>query len=261
MKFWLKKIGDEFCSYQKTLSLFFTIIFFSTFSYADEFNGIVEVEQVPLVGSSYKERRTSHGFLFGLSYKAYYPKNYLSMYDGLEIKEFFGSSPIQIPEVMLGYKHNFSLGSVSLTGHFSSGSDESDYQGNSRYLSVNIYEGNASFYLDNITQEPYVVPYAGIGIQQIDLKEQSADLDMKSAASGWSWTYRLGLQFQLNWLDKQSSQDGYREVGLENMYLDLYAVSYDAGGGVAENPSDPNDTGKPDLSSEMQLGVGLKLEF
>lgn len=261
MSFWLNKTCTHFWCYQKIAIVIFFILFFSKAAFADEFNGIVELEEAPIEGTSYKERRTSHGFIFGISYKSYYPKNYLSMYDGLEIQEFFGSSPIQIPEVMLGYKHNFSLGSVSLTGHYSSGSDESDYAGNSRYLGVSIFEANTTFYLDNIMSEPYVVPYAGIGIQQIDLKEQSADLDMLSAASGLSYTYRMGLMFQLNWLDKQSAQEGYRSSGLENMYLDVYAVTYDAGAGVAEDPSDPNDTGKPDLTSEMQIGFGLKLEF
>lgn len=244
------------------LFLFVAIATFNSHSvFAQEFNGIVEVEEPIEVGTSYKERRGQHGFLVGVSYKSYYPSNYLSMYDGLEIQEFFGSEPIRAPELMLSYKYNFSLGAIGLGLHYSSASDESDYEGNSRYLAFTAVEGNANFYLDNIFNEPYVVPYIGVGLQQLEIKEQSADFDMKTASTGLALTYRFGLQFQMNWMDRRTAEEGYRDLGLENTYIDVYAVSYSSGGNVAENPSDPLDTEKPDLSSDMQLGVGLKLEF
>lgn len=243
------------------LKLLLLIFIISPQIFADEFNGIIEVEENVLPGTSYRDRRTPHGFIFGINYRSYYPVNYNSAFDNVAIQDFFGSHPLQIPEVSLGYKYNFSLGSLGVTFHYASGSDESEYNGNSRYLAVDIYEGNLNLYLDNLMNEPYVVPYAGVGLQQLQVKEQSADLDMKSNSSGLSLTYRFGLMFQLNWLDKKTAEEGYREIGLENTYLDVYLVSNSSGGDVAEDTTDINGSQRPDVSSDMQLGVGLKIEF
>jgi hypothetical protein len=57
------------------------------------------------------------------------------------------------------------------------------------------------------------------------------------------------LAIQLNWLDETSASIAYDETGLENTFLFAEGRSFVLAGNV------------PNLSSEIQWGAGLRLEY
>ncbi len=237
-------------------------------------SGDVVLEMQNDFQKSYKERRGRHGILFSLNYEKFYPTDYYSQYHDMKIEKFLGTDSIDLVGGELGYKFNFQLGSVALLGNYAQGSKKGLVESttNERELSISRYGASLNLALDNFMQEPWVVPYGQVGIHQFQVLEDDASKfnadgtpDSRSKTTQFALNYRLGLLFQLNWIEKSidpSTQiDGLRSSGLQNTFIDVYMISHLASS-ETYSPEDPDKTeGDPDLASELELGVGLKLEF
>lgn len=234
--------------------------------------GDVVMEQQTNLYQSYKQRRGKHGVLFSVNYEKFYPVDYYSMYRDAYIEDFLGDSEsMDLLGAELGYKYNFKLGSLSLLANFATGSkSNSAYNGDNttareRNLSVTRYGLSINYAADNVMQEPWIVPYGQVGLHQFHVIED--DLNQESAeerTTQISFNYKIGLLFQLNWIEKaidpNTQIDGLRSSGLQNTFIDLYAMTHMASSEVYDSSS-PTSEGDPDMSTGMEIGIGLKMEF
>lgn len=221
----------------------------------------IEVEPEADLTAPYKERRTRHGFIISGGSQKYYPDDYQSMQDGKFIDEFLGSSPIEMMSLELGYKYNFGLGSLAITGGIAKGQFSGTFENLQRKIDIQKLEVMAFYFADNFLREPWVVPYVGIGINRFTVTESmdgAADIVKNLTPTG---SVRAGLEFQLNWIDRDGSADAYQEIGLENTFLDVYMARNTVSSKVASDFSNAEETGDPDTSNRFQLGLGLRLEF
>lgn len=234
-------------------------------------NGDVILEQQTDLTESYKKRRGRHGVLFSIDYEKYFPVDYFSQYRDKYIEEFLGDKEsIDLIGVELGYKLNFKLGSLAILGNYAQGSkSKSDFSDGTttreRNLSISRYGLSANFALDNIMEEPWIVPYGQVGIHQFQVIEDDLAQDQaKETTTQFAFNYRFGFLFQLNWIEKaidpNTQLDGLRSSGLQNTFIDLYAMTHTASSETYD-PADPNSEGDPDMSTGMEFGVGLKMEF
>lgn len=238
---------------------------------ADVGSGDVLVEQQTDLTQSYKNRRGRHGVLFSINYEKYYPVDYFSQYRDAYIEDVLGDTEsMDLIGIELGYKLNFKLGSIAILGNYAQGSKaNANYTDGTtareRNLSVSRYGISANLALDNIMQEPWIVPYGQVGLHQFQVIEDDlSQAEAKEVTTQISFNYRFGLLFQLNWIEKSidpSTQiDGLRSSGLQNTFIDVYAMTH-AGSAETYDPEDPTTEGDPDMSTGMELGVGLKMEF
>ncbi len=234
-------------------------------------SGDVVLEQQTDLTESYKKRRGRHGVLFSVGYEKYFPTDYFSQYRDKYIEEFLGDKEsIDLIGLELGYKLNFKLGSISILGNYAQGTKaKTDYNDGTttreRNLSIGRYGLSANFALDNVMEEPWVVPYGQVGVHQFKVTEDDlAQDEAKEMTTQLAFNYRFGLLFQLNWIEKSidpnTQIDGLRSSGLQNTFIDVYAMTHMASNETYD-PADINSEGDPDMSTGMEIGVGLKMEF
>ena len=215
----------------------------------------------------YKQRRGKNGVLFGIASEKFYPLDYVSQYHDAYIENIIDKTPINLLNIELGYKRNMVLGAVSFLLGYADGKASGRYSNFSRDLSLQRTSAAVGFALDNLMNEPWVVPYVQGGVHKFTIKEKSGNPALegsKTASTEISYDYRLGLLFQLNWIEKSidssTHQQGLISSGLENAFIDLYFVDHSSLGEHYDVNSAPG-TGFPNLSSALEMGIGLKLEF
>lgn len=236
--------------------------------YSDPLKGDeIVVESKQDLTESYRARRKDFGALFSLNYEQYYPEEHISVIQNKSYEEISGGEPIPLFGAEIGVKYNFSLGSLSALFGYSAGKFANEEQ-NLDGVTVSITKLDLNFALDNLTSEPWVVPYVQGGINQIDWEENSytgTENVFETLITKPSFHYKVGVLLQLNWIenwiDPNTTSEGLRSSGLENTYLDIFLAGYTA---YAE--PDPivgalgSDDGEANLSSSG-MGLGLKLEF
>lgn len=213
---------------------------------------LVEIRTMDSAYATYKERRETHGFLFGVSFENYYPSEYTSLADGATYSDMFANNPVPLVGLELGYKFNFSLGSLAAIYGYAYGTKSDNLIGEDRNLEMHRNSLKVMYIMDALFDEPYVAPYVGFGVMDFGIDEKVPAAD--GSYSGQSQLGNLltaGLLIQLNWLEPFSARDGYMTAGLENTYLDLFMTQHSKAA-TEENPS---------LSSDFDWGVGLRLEF
>ena len=211
----------------------------------------------------YKERRSQYGLMFSVNNEKFNPVDYYSIAQDRYYDDFSDQEAINVLGFEIGGKYNFSLGSVTVLAGYGSGSYTNENQ-NINGIDINISKAAINFALDNITSEPWIVPYGQIGVHQIDWSEEStvgSNILNESFFSTPNYHYKVGAMFQLNWIeawiDPESPKQALRSSGLENAFLDVFYTYYNQPSEVAEVAG---QEGEADLSSG-DLGFGLKLEF
>jgi hypothetical protein len=228
-------------------------------------SGEVLVETPDDLSKSYKQRRGRHGLLFSITYEHFYPVDYFSQYRDVYIEKIIGDDRINLVGAEFGYKLNFQLGALSILANMAQGEIKGKVNNSDRTLYLQRVGLSANFAMDNFFEEPWVVPYGQAGVHQFQSQEDDLAYDSSRAATTqYSLNYRLGLLFQLNWIEKSidpnTQIDGLRSSGLQNTFLDVYASSYLASTDLYD-PLNKDSEGDPDLASEFELGVGIKMEF
>lgn len=225
--------------------------------------GSIVVEKRKDLTGSYKERRNQYGVVFAVNYEQFNPVDYVSVIQqGTYYDESMGS-PIPVIGLELGFKYNFTLGSLTALAGYGMGSKGNDGNGVDS-MKVTITKLDLNYAMDNLFEEPYIVPFVQAGAHQMNWTERSyngADLQEESTNLAWNYHFKVGLSFQLNWIersiDPSTELDGLRSSGLQNTYLDLYYTTYMEPSQVAETADTEGD---PNLASSA-IGVGLKMEF
>lgn len=255
-----------------TACLILAVTNFGAFAFAQDYSDPPEGDEIIVeskqdLTESYKERRKNFGALFSINYEKYYPADHVSVIQNKSYEEISGGEPVPLFGAEIGVKYNFSLGSLSALVGYSSGRFSNE-DNNLDDVTVSITKADLNFALDNLTSEPWVVPYVQGGIHQLDWEENSftgTDNVIETLVTKPSFHYKAGILLQLNWIenwiDPSTTREGLRSSGLENTYLDIFYAGYSS---YAE--PDPlvgalgSDDGEANLSSSG-LGMGLKLEF
>lgn len=212
--------------------------------------GLVRVEYYQDVLADYRDRRSDHGFMFGLDYTEIMFDKYLSTLDSQNYKALFGETTIPFIGLSFDYKYNFSLGSLLPGLSLTKGSISSHGSGDKRTMDVLKYGLGLKFVADNIFKEPYVAPYIGADAWMMDISESSST-DKFSATTDIGYSYTVGMLIQLDWLDPDTDTGSTFNWGLENTFLDLY---------VTQLLKTINE-GDPNISTDFTFGGGLRFEF
>lgn len=220
----------------------------------EDYRGIGDLVElhVPLdYNAPYKQRRGTHGFMFGLNYTNIMFNKYVSVLDSTTLyKDLFGETEFPLMELTLSYKYNFMLGALTANFGIGQGGISDNPQGVDEKLSVTKYSASASLILDNVFDEPYVAPYGTFGVMRLALTEQSGDNSF-SGNIDMLYQYQAGLLIQLDWLDPTFSKRVRGDYGLENTYLDIFISKYEAS----------SDIDDPNTRTDISYGAGLRLEF
>ncbi|RYZ89189.1 MAG: hypothetical protein EOP06_09700 [Proteobacteria bacterium] len=212
---------------------------------------LVELKLPVDTSSAYKERRGTHGFMFGLNYENVQFKDYVSIVDfNTTYYGMFGDSEFPIYNLLMSYKLNFVLGALTANAGIGYGTHSSEDSGTLHKLTVTKYNVSASYIVDNLFKEPYGAPYVSFGINQFNLDEKSGEVAISTGIEA-AYFYSVGMLIQLNWLDQSVARDSLRDYGLENTYLDVYVSQFQS----SQDGIDPN------TQTEYNIGAGLKLEF
>ncbi|WP_413585822.1 hypothetical protein [Bdellovibrio sp. HCB274] len=244
----------------KTLVSLVVLLFsLSTFANIEEEEGLVEVHNPNALVEKeiaqdslapYKARRETHGIYFGIEYEDYVPLSFISINDGKTYQELFNGVSLPIISVMMDYKLNFSLGSVALGASYGMGSIEDTFSGESRKLEISKVMATIKYSMDNLMNEPYVVPYVGMSAYQMNINDVSPTATISESVPV-GYAYSLGLLIQLDWIDYDNAKQATFNFGLENTFLDVFMSQYLASG----EDEDAN------METDPIWGAGLRLEF
>lgn len=194
----------------------------------------------------YTERRPTVGFNLSVGYSSYSPLDYKPDFVvNNTFENYFGAAESPLVEATLGPKLNMSLGSIALdlgAGYYN---NENRDLGNLKLIPV---RAGVTYALDNLAKDPIFVPYGSVGGYMIYYEEKLASQKVGGNTAPGLY-YAGGLAIQLNWLDETSASIAYDETGLENTYLFVEGRSFVLAGNL------------PNLSSEIQWGAGMRLEY
>lgn len=245
----------------RTLSLLFSLLLVSSVSYAQstdsevtEDSGLVEVVYPVEYTRPYRERRPKNQLTFQVDYENYMPSEYFSPSvpdpSPNGYVNVFGETSIPMVNFALGWKYNFSLLGMELAAFYGTGAIQDNRIGDRISLHLQKAGFKLAGYLDTLFKEPYVVPYAAAQFQIWNIFEESSTL-VYERESAYGIGVQAGLLFQLNWIEPGSSLMALNESGLNNTYIDLFVQQY----------SDTVDSKDPYLASDLNWGVGLRLEY
>lgn len=208
--------------------------------------------------TAYRDRRTTHGFLFNLGAENLYFPEYASIQDGKLYEELFGQEDLTLVQMSVSYKLNFFLGSLAAGIGYGQGTlidDRSlniEKQNEERSLTIEKKSFHGQLIFDSLMKEPYFVPYVGLNYWQLGISEKNTKKDKSSSRNtGFGTSMTIGFLMQMNWIEPETSKMAYLSHGLENTYLDIFWTQYQ---GTGED-DDPN------FENDFNFGVGLKLEY
>jgi len=203
----------------------------------------------PKTGIPYRDRRSVVSGFFGVEGGTYSPTNYVPQnVSGQTFGSLYGTGSPNI-EIVFGAKYNFILGSLGLqvsAGYFSA---TATLGSSGSTLSVIPVTAGVIYSMDSLFKEPYVVPYAVLGAYTDFFKETTQGLTY-SGQTSYAPFYSVGAMFQLDWIDPETHDSGYKDFGLENTFIFLEMRSF-----LASNDA------KSDFSTPLQLSGGLRFEF
>jgi hypothetical protein len=221
--------------------------------------GMVKVEQSELVKEKppsqrytlkpYRERRTKWGSLVGITYSAFVPSSYAPNYISEDFSSIYGNVPLM--EGQLIVKRNTSVGSIGLEiigGSYTNKSTSPELLNS--VLSLTEVRLGFLFIADTLFSEPYAAPYVSGGAYTFLYKETLASVSYSGNTQVAPYL-TLGIQAQLDWLDRRNAQAAYFSGGIESTFLFVEAKMYFASA----------DRTDPQFQTPLQPAGGLRLEF
>lgn len=218
-------------------------------------SGPIEIIKTRDPYAPYSMRRQFWAFDFRAGMEMFAPNSYESFnHPEAFYDETVDSGPMQFFTIGGGIRLNFPVVTWVHGFKFSSGNTTlvSSYEGSEVESELDIYRYQyyTGLIFDDIFQEPYVAPYAEIGVNQFTFSDDG-DLDSDSGKLSPSFSYAVGIMIQLNAFDSHNSVEGRRYLGPENAYLDLF---------INQSMASSNED-DPDFSTPVNYGLGLRLEF
>lgn len=230
------------------ISIFFVLGLAPKESKASEtvYEELIEVEQEVSLLDPYKVRRGDSGAIFNIDYVSITPKDYPSTIGNVGYEEQYGSSAMTGIEASLMWKRNWQPLSFAMGPFYQSISANKS----TNDISMDTYGIAARFILDGMSDEPRWCPFVNLSLWQANINESSAsDSFSGSIDVGYSW--KAGLQIQIDQLDKSTAVAAYTDSGLQATFLSLSIGAN--GGGFSEDD--------PAIETQPEFGAGLTLEF
>lgn len=212
---------------------------------------LVEIEIGAGPDTPYKERRGLLGVQFSAGYQSLLPDNYVSPIDGFGYEDLFGSNEMGFLEVKIGPKLNFGPFGLFLEFIYGMGSVESRRTQQKVTLEMTKRGGAIGVALDGLFPEPYFVPYGSFQMFTADYYEHDEIQDPVRDTAGTSTAITAGVLIQLNWIEPDVSIESRSSVGLENTFLDIYAIQYQGS----------QDADAVKLDTAWNWGAGIRLEY
>lgn len=198
----------------------------------------------------YAQRRGSWSNTLSLGYNTYHPTNYQPNFVTTDFETEYGQNSSGV-DLSFGFKKNMAIGAITLDiglNYVGAPGMSGD--------TFNLITGTAAlyYYIDNIWNEPYVVPYGVIGAGYAYYEET---IQQNRVYGATTVTYLGGgLMFQLDWMDDLANLSSYEEEGIENTFLYIEGRAY------PDIKAGPSTQASPDLSSvKLAYLAGLKFEF
>ena len=197
--------------------------------------------------TAYVDRRATVGGFFGFMAGTYSPDNYQPNFNNQTFNGYYTDKKGPNIEMVLGMKLNFFFGSIGpqITGGYYSAQHALD----GAKLTITPVTAGLIYAMDNLFNEPYVVPYVVVGEYTAIYNESVGGLSVKGNTA-FAPFYAVGLMFQLDWMDAEAHASAYEDYGIENAFLYVEGRSF--------LPSGDN---APNLSTPLQVSGGLKVEF
>lgn len=202
----------------------------------------------------YRDRRKRWGGTFSVLYSTYEPVHYEPDFAPPgEFKEVYTQPDLPTVEIGFSVKRNMSFGSfggefaVSTYNNNSDNTDLSDSE-------LNLYTLRAGgiVFLDMISPEPYVVPYASAGAYTVIFRESVTDGGVSRNGNTMVAPYVTGgVQFQIDWIDRKAARVAYESSGIESSFVTL-EVRKQIKSSAAKDP---------DFSDDVSFAAGLRVEL
>jgi hypothetical protein len=228
--------------------------------YREDTSNLVELHYPVDADVPYKQRRLTSAFTMGFSYENFYPNKYTSIINLTDsYNDMFGNSEIPMLNMDIGYKYNFSLGSLIAGVGIGIGRLTDSHKQIYSQLEFTKTMAYAGYVMDSIFNEPYVAPYFMGGTTLFSIKESVADETptgnvntvTESGSTNTGFFYKVGALIQLNWIEDDVFRKGLIDYGLQNTYLDVFVTQYTTS--ISEDD--------PDIETGINFGAGLRVEF
>lgn len=224
--------------------------------------GLVEVEPTQILPSDlsysyvlvpYRVRKKTSGTMFTLSYSLFEPKNYESFYIAKSVADFstlYGSATTALVEMIFTKKWHFKIGSIGYETSYGIYANDSNTDVLTSKLSLSLARVGLKYMMDNISPEPYFVPYIAGGAYVAIYDETQSALSNKGNTSPAMY-YTFGALIQLDFIDKDAAKNAYLDAGVENTFWFIEARQFLASSVEKD----------PDFSTDLNFNTGLSLEF
>ncbi len=206
----------------------------------------------------YGERRGRLGGTVGLSYQSYEPNDYEANFANQPYGGLYESPTLPMLELHTAFKRNFSTGSLGVelaVGRFQSETPEPEGEAEQAVavqstLTLTAVRLGAIYALDNMTTDPKWSPYVSAGAYVIFFNEE---LDSNSFSGNTLLAPYVsgGVDFPLDWLDRNAARVAYEDSGIERSSLFVE-------GRMLVPSSEEKD---PDFGSSFSWGAGLRIEL
>lgn len=222
----------------------------------------IEVEYAPNADLPYRERRQTWAFMWGLNLVTMYPSKMMTNTDitanpnQIKFADRFYNQNLYLYELEALAKLNFGLGSIAAglilgTGELALRESASPIGKTGGSLLLIKSGGSAYLFLDSLFAEPYIVPYVGAQIAQMNYRDvYIVNSIERNGTVGFSAAIQSGFLLQLNALDRATAFRARKSFGIENTFIDLFVVQH------SSNPS----TGQPNLTTNFDYGFGFRVE-
>ncbi len=198
----------------------------------------------------YLDRRPRWGFIWSLGYSSYTPENVEPDTSIYSYDDVYGSPSTPLLEGQMGIKRNMSMGSLALefgAGFFEAKGDPSLSDSKLNLIPIRL---GATFILDTFSREPFIAPYASVGGYVIYYKETLAATSLNGTTQMAPY-YSLGLNLQLDWIDRYASRVAFERSGVQNSFIYVELRQFLASASASD----------PDYGSSINYGGGLRVEF
>lgn len=198
----------------------------------------------------YKERRSKWGETVSVGYSMFDPSLYEPNFIAYNFDEVYSNPSVPLVEFQFTFKRNLSFGSIGMEvglGGFQA--ESTDATVDSSLLLVPVRLG-FNYTMDTLFSQPYLAPYVSGGAYAIFYRETLAGNSFNGTTQAAPYV-AAGVQFQLDWLDKEASRNAYDEAGIQSTFVFLEGRKFFQ----SLAPADP------DFETPFQLGGGLRLEF
>ena len=236
-----------FCA---TVCIFTSIIVQAGQDPDQDSGGLVEMHVAVPRPEVYREYRPRWALRFGFSYESFSPTQFTSPIDSSSYStDFGGTGVIPLVTTNLGTQYTLKIGTFSLDAIYGKGNGSAI---NNLQTTLNLTKVGLGigFMLDQIAQNPWVIPYATF--QQVEFMwNHSVGTVTQSGTTAQTSVFTVGISLPLGLIDPEAGQISSREYGIKETYLDIFGIEY----------ATSNSSTDPDFQTNMSLGAGLHFIF